>query len=311
MHPPPRQRQHAHDDQAHNQQRFPHGGLPGHNSNPMPRSFVPVILLAGAFGCGEYSDAGVGGVPSFEATMPLPWLDPARCLVACAHAVEPELVAVDASARRADDGAFQLRAEAQPALVALIEGAAAASFTVTIGSAHRTYEEQATFWDDLSVTEPGRAARPGHSEHEAGLAVDLGFAPDAAVDWTAANAWRYGFVLSYPQHKQKTTGFRFEPWHFRFVGSATAASLHDRPGLTLEELFHLTPGLGVSGDCADCPLESSRSDCGAASVTAAGMCAASVLTWCFDGAVTAVDCTTSGLVCGADAAGTGADCRDP
>jgi len=284
----------------------------------MPRSFVPVILLAGALGCGEYSnagfpsaDAGIAAVPIFEATMPLPWLDPARCLVSCTHAVEPDLVAVDNLARRASDGAFQLRAEAQPALVALIEGAAAASFTVAIGSAHRTYEEQAMLWDGLSVTEPGRAARPGHSEHEAGLAVDLGFAPDAAADWTAANAWRYGFVLSYPQHKQKTTGFRFEPWHFRFVGSATAAYLHAHADLTLEEMFHQTPGLGVPGDCADCPLEGSRSDCAAASVTVEGVCADSLLTWCFDGAVAAVDCGTSGLVCGADAAGTGADCRDP
>jgi hypothetical protein len=223
--------------------------------------------------------------------------------------VEPDLVAVDASARPASGGAFSLRAESQPALAALIEGAADASFTVTISSAHRTYEEQAGLWDDLSVTEPGRAARPGHSEHEAGLAVDLGFTPDAGVDWTTANAWRYGFVLSYPQHEQKTTGFRFEPWHFRFVGSATAAYLHNRVGLTLEEMFRMTPGLGVSGDCADCPLESSRSDCGAASVTAAGTCAGSVLTWCFDGAVAAVDCTTSGLMCLTGMAGQGADCE--
>jgi hypothetical protein len=204
---------------------------------------------------------------------------------------------------------FLLQADAQPALAALIEGAARASFTVTIGSAHRTYEEQAALWDELSVTEPGRAARPGHSEHEAGLAVDLGFAPAAAADWTTANAWRYGFVLSYPRHEEKTTGFRFESWHFRFVGSATAAVLHDRVGLTLEEMFRRTPGLGVSGDCADCPLEASRSDCGA--LTPAGACAASVLTWCFDGAVAAVDCATSGLVCATDPAGTSSDCGDP
>ena len=269
-------------------------------------AFVAVILLTGASGCGLGDGAPI---PYFEATRPLPWVDPARCLVSCTHAVEPDLVAVDASARPASGGAFLLHAEAQPALAALIDGAAGASFTVTISSAHRTYEEQAALWDDLSVSEPGRAARPGHSEHEAGLAVDLGFAPDAGVYWTTAHAWQYGFVLSYPQHKQKTTGFRFEPWHFRFVGSGTAAYLHNRVGLTLEEMFSMTPGLGVSGDCADCPMESSRSDCGAASVTAAGACAADVLTWCFDGAVAAVDCTTSGLTCVMGAAGEGADCE--
>jgi len=268
---------------------------------------VAVIIVAGgAAGCSEHSDAGP---TTFAATSPLPWIDPARCLTSCTHAVEPDLVTVDASARLAADGAFQLRAEAQPALAALIAGAAAAALTVSIGDAHRTYEQQAMLWDQLSVSEPGRAARPGHSEHEAGLAVDLGFAPDAAGDWTAANAWLYGFVLSYPQGKQKTTGFRYEPWHFRFVGSAAAADLHAHPGLTLEEWFRAAPDRGMSGDCSDCPLASSRGACdGVPGVSAEGMCDASVLTWCFDGTLTEVDCTTSGLTCEADAASGGANC---
>ena len=240
--------------------------------------------------------------------MPLPWVDPARCLVSCTHTVEPDLVTVDASARLAGDGAFHMRAEAQPALAALIEAAAAAAFTITIGDAHRTYEQQAMLWDQLSATEPGRAARPGHSEHEAGLAVDLAFVPAAGVGWTAANAWRYGFVLSYPKGKEKTTGFRFEAWHFRFVGTAIAALLHAQTGLTLEEWLHANPELGVSGDCTDCSLESSRSDCEVAAATAAGTCAGSVLEWCFDGAVAAVDCTTSGLACVMDATSMSADC---
>jgi len=269
-------------------------------------SFVIVAgtLMAVATSCGGEPEAGV---PTFAATVPLPWVDPARCLTSCAHTVEPDLVTVDATARPAADGTFQVRREAQPALVALFAAAARASFAVSIGDAHRTYDQQAMLWDQLSVSEPGRAARPGHSEHEAGLAFDLDFASsDAATAWTVDHAWQYGFVLSYPQHKQKSTGFRFEPWHFRFVGSAVAADLHDHPDLTLEEWFRMSPGLGVSGDCSDCPLPSSRSDCGA--LTAAGQCDASVLTWCFDGAVTAVDCTTSGLVCAVDTAGTSADC---
>jgi D-alanyl-D-alanine carboxypeptidase len=176
-------------------------------------------------------------------------------------------------------------------------------------SAHRTYDDQSKLWDKYSMTQPGRAARPGHSEHEAGLAVDVSFAPDAAGDWTAANAWQYGFVLSYPQYEQKTTGFRFEPWHFRFVGSAVAADLHDDPGLPLEEYFRMSPGLGVFGDCSDCTLPSSRADCGA--LTLAGRCDGNVLAWCFDGTATAVDCAVSGLACAADPADTGADCVDP
>jgi len=265
-------------------------------------------LLIALAGCAQQG-GGAGAPTVFEATLPLPWVDPARCLTSCTHTDEPYLVTVDASARPAGDGAFRLHAAAQPALAALIAAAARASLTIAIGSAHRTYEEQGMLWDQLSVTEPGRAARPGHSEHEAGLAVDLAFVPDAAGDWAAANAWQYGFVLSYPQYRQKTTGFRFEPWHFRFVGSAVAADLHDRPGMTLEEYFRASPGLGVSGDCSDCTMEGSRGACGA--VTAAGTCAGTVLTWCFDGTATAVDCATSGLACAADASGAGADCRAP
>ena len=117
---------------------------------------------------------------------------------------------------------------------------------------------------------------------------------------------RFGFVLSYPQGAQKETGFNFEPWHYRFVGQTVAERLSTRPGLTLEALFSQTPGLGVSGDCADCPLDASRSDCSA--VTPEGACDADVLRWCFSGAAAAVDCAASGLRCVADG---GAMCDEP
>jgi len=243
----------------------------------------------------------------FPAALPLVWVDPARCLSPCAHETETELVAIDESANVDAAGGFRLNAAAQPAFAALLAYAAAAGHKLTVVSAHRTYAEQAGLWDQYSVAEPGRSARPGHSEHEAGLAVDLGFDGDAASAWTAANAWRFGLTQSYPQYRQKVTGFRFERWHYRFVGSPLAGELHER-GLTLEELFAERPELGRSGDCGDCPLPGSREDCGDA--TAAGRCDGSVLTWCFAGTRTAIDCGPSGLACGADPAG-GATCVDP
>lgn len=248
--------------------------------------WVPVVLL---MACAPRSDA-----PVFAATTPLPWVNPARCLQSCTHLDERGLVTVDEHARRVADGGFRLRAEAQPALAAMFDAAANESLVLTIGSAYRTYDEQAALWDELSPTQPGRPARPGHSEHETGLSVDLGFAPPIAMFWPQENAWRFGFVLSYPQFKQKVTGFNHEPWHYRFVGSEVAARVHDG-GLTLEEFFMTTPGLGASGDCADCPLGSSRSDCSA--LTDAGTCEAQVLRWCFSGAAGAVDCAASGLSC--------------
>ena len=266
---------------------------------------VGVALTATALGC-MTSDAGV---PVFPVHAPILWLDPARCLPSCTHPEDWDLALVDASALATPDGPFRVRDDVAPALRAMFEAAAASWGALSISSAYRTHGEQAALWDALAVSEPGRAARPGHSEHEAGLAVDLGFASDAGVTWTADNAWQFGFVLSYPQYAQKTTGFRYEPWHFRFVGSALAAELHARAPLTLEELFASTPGLGVSGDCSDCTMPASRSDC--TGLTAAGRCDDAVLTWCFDGtAAGAVDCAVSGLICGTDATGT-ADCGDP
>jgi hypothetical protein len=94
------------------------------------------VALAGAAGCAQGSDAGV---PAYPAATPIPWVDQARCLVTCAHGDETELVAVDGEARVTADGGFRLRAEAQPALAALIAAAAAEGLTVAISSAYRTY----------------------------------------------------------------------------------------------------------------------------------------------------------------------------
>ena len=72
------------------------------------------------------------------------------------------------------------------------------------------------------------AASPGHSEHETGLAMDLGIYTDAGISrnfigqekyrWICENAPQYGFILRYEQDKTQLTGYHYEPWHFRFVG---------------------------------------------------------------------------------------------
>jgi D-alanyl-D-alanine carboxypeptidase len=92
------------------------------------------------------------------------------------------------------------------------------------------------------------AARPGYSEHQTGLAVDLGavgvktlnksFANTVAGKWLAANAYRFGFILRYPQDQTSITGYQFEPWHFRFVGVTVATNMHNQSVLTLEQYYH-------------------------------------------------------------------------
>ena len=90
-----------------------------------------------------------------------------------------------------------------------------------------------------------RCAPPGASEHQLGLAADLSAmegTPDTessfTTQWLEQNAWRYGFILRYPKGKEDTTGFLFEPWHYRFVGREYAEDIYQR-GLTLEEYTEL------------------------------------------------------------------------
>lgn len=96
-------------------------------------------------------------------------------------------------------------------------------------------------------------ARPGFSEHQTGLAVDLSdatrpetkleatFAGTAAGEWLAMHAHRFGFHLRYPEGGEPVTGYAWEPWHFRFVGARLATLLKDR-GQTLEEYFGVDGG---------------------------------------------------------------------
>lgn len=88
------------------------------------------------------------------------------------------------------------------------------------------------------------SARPGTSEHQTGLCVDListnyvsldeSFAQNPAYAWLCEHAHFFGFVLRYPQGKQAIVGYGYEPWHYRFVGVEAATAMHES-GLTLEE----------------------------------------------------------------------------
>ncbi len=87
---------------------------------------------------------------------------------------------------------------------------------------------------------------PGNSEHEIGLALDIvcdtyktldaGFGDTDAGKWLAANSYRYGFILRYPEGKEYVTGIEYEPWHFRYVG-VEAATVITEQGITLEEFW--------------------------------------------------------------------------
>ena len=149
-------------------------------------------------------------------------------------------------------GGGLIRSLAKPDLTAMAKAAAAAGNPLQVASAFRSYATQVStfnYWVRVS----GRAAallasaRPGHSEHQLGLAIDFtsrgGRAPWNYADWatTAAgrwmtqNAWRYGWVLSYPKGKSPSiTCYQYEPWHYRYVGRTEAAAIH-ASGLTTRQ----------------------------------------------------------------------------
>lgn len=151
----------------------------------------------------------------------------------------------------------------------------------------------------------GRAARPGNSEHQLGTAVDFRLPTSAAGRWLAEHAPSHGFALSYPDGKQRVTGYRPEPWHVRFVGLELANELSTN-GWTVEELFRARPELGESGRCDDCPRDISSSQCG--NTTVAGGCDGTVLQWCYDGALATIDCAAFKQRCGRIASSDEYDC---
>jgi len=224
----------------------------------------------------------------------LPWVNPARCLPSCAFDPGEALRRVNDAGEVDQKGRHRVDAAALAALRELLADARAAGHMVKISSAYRSYDEQVRVF--RTTKEKGRAARPGHSEHQLGTTIDLRLPTTRAIDWLAAHVAAHGFVLSYPPLKQRITGYRPEPWHVRFVGREIAAQVP--AGGTLEELFREHPDLAESGTCGDCPVAASRTKaCGR--ITSAGVCDGTVLSWCFDGALASVDCAAFKHTCSA------------
>ncbi|MDX9918269.1 MAG: D-alanyl-D-alanine carboxypeptidase family protein [Gudongella sp.] len=116
-------------------------------------------------------------------------------------------------------------------------------------SGFRTYSYQKTVFDrevETSGLEYANkyVAKPGHSEHQTGLAFDIGgdsnlwadsgFDDTEEAKWLAENAHRFGFILRYPEGKENITGYNYESWHFRYVGKEHAKEIYDK-GIALEE----------------------------------------------------------------------------
>lgn len=153
-----------------------------------------------------------------------------------------------------DDGRIELRPEAAEALAALRAAASSSGITPTLLSGYRSAARQQEVYDGwvagMGVQGADEvSARAGHSEHQTGLAVDLGsstrpecdlspcFADTVEAAWLATHAEDYGFVIRYTAENQARTGYRPEGWHLRYVGPALISELRLRQATSLEQLY--------------------------------------------------------------------------
>lgn len=144
-----------------------------------------------------------------------------------------------------------LRREAAKSLEKLFKKAKKAKVFLYAVSGFRSYERQSKIFKN-NLKKDGElankySARAGQSEHQTGLAVDVtcervGFSLSDEFEnteeykWLVENSYKYGFIIRYPNGKEDVTGYAFEPWHLRYVGSEIAEEVY-LSQLTLEELF--------------------------------------------------------------------------
>ncbi|MGV2951602.1 M15 family metallopeptidase [Arthrobacter sp. JUb115] len=148
-----------------------------------------------------------------------------------------------------------LRPEAAEAIEVFIADARAAGHSIKLLSAYRSYQRQAVLFNQYQA-KYGTAyaerisARPGTSEHQLGLAADLGytdsraelkaeFGQTPAGLWIAEHAAEYGLIIRYPQGKEEITGYKYEPWHVRYVGVEHAEAMLASGAETFEEYHQM------------------------------------------------------------------------
>lgn len=145
-----------------------------------------------------------------------------------------------------------MRKEAAEALEKLFAGAKADDIELRAVSGYRSYQRQVSIYNN-NVKTKGKeytdrvSSVPGHSEHQTGLAIDVSspsvgnaieevFGTSKEGQWLAEHAAEYGFIIRYPKGEEGITGYVYEPWHIRYVGTDLAPDVV-KSGLTLEEYF--------------------------------------------------------------------------
>lgn len=143
-------------------------------------------------------------------------------------------------------GTGKLRKEARIAFEEMCENAKKDGITIYAGSGYRSYSYQKSLYNtyvakDGKVAAETYSARPGYSEHQTGLAMDIKNALWSYIDktdkeytWLINNSYKYGYILRYPEGKENITGYMYEEWHYRYVGKEVAKEIYEL-GITYDE----------------------------------------------------------------------------
>ena len=156
---------------------------------------------------------------------------------------------VNISNKYAYDG-NRMRQDAYEAFKSLWNDAYNDGIKFVINSSYREYDKQLKIYEDYKnwygqAKADSQAARPGYSEHQTGLAIDVfstdnkltgSFQESDGYKWLKDNAYKYGFIERYPEGKQYLTGYEFESWHWRYVGK-DAASVIQKENITYDEYY--------------------------------------------------------------------------
>lgn len=218
--------------------------------NPPPRPAQPAMAagFAASLVPDHCVDRDVAAPPAADAIYTV--LD--RSYALPAELVPPDLVPASAAGLQGASGTRLVREIVIDDLTAARVAWEAAGMTIEVESGYRSYADQAATFDgwaarighDAALV---RSARPGHSEHQLGTAIDVispgwsGRFGDWAVEaaegaWMAEHAWEYGFVMSYPADGIDETCYGYEPWHYRWIGREAAAE-HRTSGLHLRRFL--------------------------------------------------------------------------
>ena len=143
----------------------------------------------------------------------------------------------------------QLRKVAYDAFINMFNAAKQENLTIIINSAYRSYDYQVNLYNQYlknygQAYTDKYAARPGHSEHQTGLTVDVttyganadNFDKTKVFAWLQNHAYEYGFILRYPNGKENITGYEYESWHYRYVGVEVATQVYTE-NITYDEYY--------------------------------------------------------------------------